>query len=146
MLYTDAGGQQLTSATPTQQMLLTITQVGSVTVVTAVDNGEGYKANDVLTTSNANLGGTGSGFTLTVNSVITESTIQIDEKLGSITLKQLDATTFTIDNSLTLTGTGINKTTAGNFVLGTTTNNYVQIGGTQAVSYTHLTLPTKRIV
>ena len=132
MLYTDAGGAQLTSAVPTTQMVLTITQVGTVTVVTAVDNGEGYKANDVLTTSNANLGGTGSGFTLTVNSVITESTIQIDEKLGSITLKQLDATTFTIDNSLTLTGTGINKTTAGNFVLGTTTNNYVQIGGTQA--------------
>ena len=132
MLYTDAGGQQLTSATPTQQMLLTITQVGSVTVVTAVDNGEGYKATDVLTAANSQLGGTGSGFTLTIDSIITETTVEIDEKLGSITVKQLDATTFTIDNSLTLTGTGINKTTAGNLLLGTTTNNYVQIGGTQA--------------
>ena len=70
MLYTDAGGQQLTSATPTQQMLLTITQVGSVTVVTAVDNGEGYKATDVLTAANSQLGGTGSGFTLTIDSIL----------------------------------------------------------------------------
>ena len=132
MLYTDAGGQQLTSAVPSQQMLLTITQVGSVTVVTPVDNGEGYKATDVLTAANSQLGGTGSGFTLTIDSIITETTVEIDEKLGSITVKQLDATTFTIDNSLTLTGTGINKTTAGNLLLGTTTNNYVQIGGTQA--------------
>ena len=133
MLYTDAGGAQLTSAVPTTQMVLTITQIGSVTVVTPVDNGEGYKVNDVLTTANSNLGGTGSGFSLTVDSVITETTVEIDEKLGSITVKQLDATTFTIDNSLTLTGTGISKTTAGNLILGTTTNNYVQIGGTQAV-------------
>ena len=133
MLYTDAGGAQLTSAVPTTQMVLTITQTGTVTVVTPVDNGEGYKVSDVLTTANSNLGGTGSGFNLTVDSVITETTVEIDEKLGSITVKQLDATTFTIDNSLTLTGTGINKTTPGNLILGTAVNNYVQIGGTQAL-------------
>ena len=119
MQYIDAGGAQLTSAVPTQQMVLTVTQIGTVTVVTPVENGEGYKATDVLTASNANLGGTGSGFSLTIDQITTETTVEIDEKLGKITVKQLDSTTFTIDNSLTLTGTGISKTTAGNFLLST---------------------------
>ena len=58
MIYTDDGGAQLTSAVPTQQMLLTVTEVGAVTVVTpTTESGEGYKVNDVLTTTNTNLVG-----------------------------------------------------------------------------------------
>ena len=132
MIYTDQSGAQLTSAVPTQQMLLTVTEVGAVTVVSIIDSGEGYKVNDVLTTTNTNLGGTGDGFSLTVDTIVTETTVSIDEKLGSITVKQLNSDTFTIGNSLVLTEAGINKTTAGNFLLGTATNNYVQISGTQA--------------
>ena len=95
MLYTDAGGQQLTSAVPTTQMVLTITQIGTVTVVSAVDNGEGYKANDVLTTANSNLGGTGSGFKLTASTIVSETTASIDEKTGTLTVKVFSPTTVT---------------------------------------------------
>jgi hypothetical protein len=42
---------------------------GAVTVVTIVDPGATYQVGDVLSASNTNLGGTGSGFTITVNTI-----------------------------------------------------------------------------
>jgi hypothetical protein len=43
------------------------TFLGEVSIVTIIDQGEGYKKGDVLSASNANLGGTGSGFRYTIS-------------------------------------------------------------------------------
>lgn len=129
MQYDDGAGGLISSATPTTQMLLTIATNGSITVVDIVEYGEGYENGDILTVDNTNLGGQGQGFELTVTNVISETTVSIDEKEGSLQVKQLDAQTFTIDNSLTLTGSGISKSTAGNFVLTATSPDAVQVTG-----------------
>ena len=133
MQYLDVDGNTVTSAAPTSQMVLTINSLGSVTVATITEPGEGYKVGDILTNPPANLGGQGGGFQLTIDTLQTETTVAIDEKLGSITVKELDATEFTIGSSLSLTANGITKTTAGNLQLNTVVDNFVQIGGNQAL-------------
>lgn len=53
----------------------TIVVAGAVvTSVTFTDNGSGYHINDLLTTPNTNIGGTGSGFIYTIHSVGTNPT------------------------------------------------------------------------
>lgn len=47
---------------------------GAVTAVTIVNKGTGYKDGDDLSASNANLGGAGSGFVLTVTAIDTTAT------------------------------------------------------------------------
>jgi len=133
MQYDDGTGTIVASTTPTTQMVLTINGNGNVTVVEFNELGEGYSANDVLTVSNSNLGGQGEGFELTVTNLTSETTVSIDEKLGSVQVKQLDAETFTIDNSLSLTGTGIIKTTAGNFELSALSPSTIEFTGTDGV-------------
>jgi len=133
MLYDDGTGQLVPSAPPTTQMLLTINTLGVVTDASISDFGEGYIVGDVLTTPESSLGGQGSGYELTVDTIDVETTVAIDEKLGQISVKQLDSDEFTIGNSLTLNASGISKTTAGNLQLNTITDNYVQIGGAQAM-------------
>ena len=133
MQYLDADGNTITSTAPTSQMVLTINALGSVTVATVTEPGEGYKVGDILTNPPSNLGGQGGGFQLTIDTLESETTVAIDEKLGSITVKELDATEFTIGSSLSLTANGITKTTAGNLQLNTVVDNFVQIGGNQAL-------------
>ena len=129
MQYDDGAGGFILSASPTTQMLLTINSNGNVTVVDIVEYGEGYANNDVISADNSNFGNQGSGFELTVTNISSETTVSIDEKLGSVEVKQLDAETFTIDNSLTLTGTGVGKSTAGNLLLTALSPNAVQVTG-----------------
>ena len=133
MQYDDGSGQLVASAPPTTQMVLTINTLGAVTVANITDSGEGYKVNDVLTNPPVNLGGQGGGFELQVNTLEIETTVSIDEKEGSITVKELDATEFTIGSALALTASGISKIVAGNLLLSTQTDSYVQIGGNQAL-------------
>ena len=133
MLYDDGTGQLVPSAPPSTQMLLTITTLGVVTDASISDFGEGYIVGDVLTNPASALGGQGSGYELTVDTIDVETTVAIDEKVGSISVKQLDSDEFTIGNSLTLNASGISKTTAGNLQLNTIVDNYVQIGGSQAM-------------
>jgi hypothetical protein len=129
MLYDDGGGNLLPSTTPSTEMEFTIDSIGSVSIVTIIESGEGHKLNDVLSTNNTNLGGQGFGFSFVVDGTDQETTISIDEKLGSIDVKQLDAETFTIDDSLTLTATGVSKTTAGNLQFTALSPSAVQITG-----------------
>ena len=87
------------------------------TVATITGSGEGYKTNDVLTNPPVNLGVIkGGGFELQVNTLEIETTVSIDEKEGSITVKELDATEFTIGSALALTASGISKIVAGNLL------------------------------
>lgn len=129
MQYDDGTGTLITSSVPTTQMLLTINTNGSITVVDIVEFGEGYSNDDVLQVNNVNLGNQGEGFEFTVTNVTSETTVSIDEKEGRIQVKQLDAETFTIDESLVLTGTGISKSTAGNLQLTALSPSTVQITG-----------------
>jgi len=46
---------------------------GAVTVVTIVDRGAGYQVGDVLSASNVNLGGAGSGFSIPVSAIYAQS-------------------------------------------------------------------------
>ena len=133
MLYDDGTGQLVPSTPPTTQMLLTISTLGVVTDASISDFGEGYIVGDVLTTPASSLGGQGSGYQLAVDTIDVETTVAIDEKEGSISVKQLDSDEFTIGNSLTLNASGISKTTSGNLQLNTVVDNYVQIGGSQAM-------------
>lgn len=133
MLYDDGSGQQVPTATPTQQMLLTISALGSVTVANITDFGEGYKIADVLSSPNSVLGGQGSGFELAVDSLTSDITVTIDEKLGQLGVKVFDSETLTVGNSLALTASGIAKTVGGNLNLTTLVDNFVQIGGSQAL-------------
>jgi len=133
MQYDDGSGQLVQSAPPSTQMVLTINNLGAVTVANITDFGEGYKVNDVLTNPPVNLGGQGSGFELQVNTLEVETTVSIDEKLGSISVKQLDSDEFTIGSSLALTASGISKIVAGNLLLSTQVDSFVQIGGSQAM-------------
>ena len=134
MLYDDGTGAIVQSAVPTAQMLLTIDELGQVTkaVIPTSAEGEGYKLNDEITVNAGDIGSGGTGFKVTVGSIDTETTVSIDEREGSLTVKQFDAQTLTIDNSLALTGTGINKQTAGNFLLTALGNSFVEITGQQA--------------
>jgi hypothetical protein len=129
MQYDDGAGGFILSATPTTQMLLTINTNGSITVVEIAEFGEGFANGDTISVDNNNVGGQGQGFELTVDNIVSETTVSIDEKEGSLQVKQLDAQTFSIDNSLTLTGSGISKSTAGNFLLTALSPNAVQITG-----------------
>jgi len=129
MQYDDGTGTLVSSSIPTTQMLLTISTNGSITVVDIVDFGEGYTTGDILEVNNVNLGNQGEGFELTVTNTTSETTVSIDEKEGSLQVKQLDAQTFSIDNSLTLTGTGISKSTSGNFQLTALPSSAVQVTG-----------------
>lgn len=52
---------------------------GSVTTVTLTNPGNGFTVSDVLSTSNANLGGSGSGFTINVGTLQTQTVIFPDE-------------------------------------------------------------------
>ena len=134
MLYDDGTGAIVQSAVPTTQMLLTIDSLGQVTKATIPTSaeGEGYKLNDEITVNAGDIGSGGAGFKVTVTSITTETTVSINEREGSLTVKQFDAQTLTIDNSLALTGTGINKQTAGNFLLTALGNSFVEITGQQA--------------
>ena len=129
MQYDDGAGGLILSAAPSTQMELAITANGTVTVVDVVEPGEGYANADIISTPNTSFGNQGSGFELEVTNILSEITVSIDEKLGSVQVKQLDAETFTIDNSLTLTATGISKTTAGNLQLTALSPNSVQVTG-----------------
>ena len=129
MQYDDGTGGLILSAAPSTQMELAITTNGTVTVVDVVEFGEGYANADVISAPNTSFGNQGSGFELEVTNILSETTVSIDEKLGSIQVKQLDAETFSIDNSLNLTATGISKTTAGNLELTALSPNSVQITG-----------------
>ena len=96
MEYDDGAGNIVTSATPTQQMLLTIDTLGEVTIATISEEGEGYKANDEMTAPNSELGGTGSGFKLTASTIVSETTASIDEKTGTLTVKAVSYTHLTL--------------------------------------------------
>ena len=134
MLYDDGTGAILTSATPTQQMLFTITGLGEVTKVDipTTAEGEGYKINDEITVSNSAIGSGGNGFKVTVNTLDIETTISLNERTGQLQVKEFDSKTLSIDNSLALTATGITKSTAGNLLLTALTDSFVQITGSQA--------------
>jgi len=134
MTYDDGTGSIVQSAVPTTQMLLTIDGLGQVTKATipTTGEGEGYKLADEITVNASDIGSGGNGFKITVGSINTETTVSINEREGSLTVKQFDAQTLTIDNSLALTGTGINKQTADNFLLTALTNSFVEITGQQA--------------
>jgi len=132
MEYDDGAGNIVTSATPTQQMLLTIDTLGEVTIATISDEGEGYKAGDEMTAPNSELGGVGSGFKLTASTIVSETTASIDEKTGTLTVKVFNSDLLTIGSSLNLTEAGISKLTGGNLLLSTVTDSFVQMGGNQA--------------
>ena len=132
MEYDDGAGNIVLSSTPTTQMLLTIDKLGEVSIATITEEGEGYKAGDEMTAPNSELGGTGSGFKLTASTIVSETTASIDEKTGTLTVKVFNSDLLTIGSSLNLTEAGISKLTAGNLLLSTTTDSFVQMGGNQA--------------
>ena len=132
MEYDDGAGNIVLSATPTTQMLLTIDTLGEVSIATITEEGEGYKAGDVMSAPNSELGGSGSGFSITADTIVSETTASIDEKTGTLTVKVFNSELLTIDGSLNLTEAGISKLTAGNLLLSTVTDSFVQFGGNQA--------------
>ena len=134
MLYDDGTGQAVQSAVPSTQMLLTINGLGEVTKVDipTTAEGEGYKIADEISVASSAIGSGGSGFKIVVNSISAETTISLNERTGQLQVKEFDSKTLTIDNSLSLTGTGITKSTAGNLLLTALTDSFVQITGSQA--------------
>jgi hypothetical protein len=60
----------LTGGTGTGALATIIVSGGSVTTTTVSTSGTGYTAGDVLSASNTNLGGSGSGFTTTVRTLV----------------------------------------------------------------------------
>jgi hypothetical protein len=122
----------LTGGTGTGAVATVVVAGGAVTTVTVTTSGVGYTVSDSLTALAANIGGTGSGFTVPVASVSTVSgtgaTATVTVSGGSVTSVVITSggSGYTVGNSLTASSASIGGTGAGFKVPVATLTGYKQ--------------------
>jgi hypothetical protein len=123
------------SATPSTVASLQISATGSVTVVDITDFGYGYEEGDSLIfntlASPGNTGGEGFSLDILTTSETTVVNIDLENSLlTSVGIKVLNPG-INVNDNISITSSGFNKTTPGNLLL--TATDFVQVSGTKAL-------------